>query len=361
MISIKKFLDEHSRVQPQAASASPVVNLIANYRSALVAIAKNAARDGSAHGAELASKLLGLDRRISTKPSQEVVSEAESELEANLDAWGKHAVADAKQKVDEIKSVVLTLAGAAEVIGTRDQANAKQLSKMTEDLESVVNIDEIRQIRSALVSHVSALKIRIEEMTQESRQMVMDLQEKVTSYETKLKAFENLALTDLLTRVANRRSLEERIKSNIENGIVFCVVLFDLNRLKQINDNLGHCAGDEILKEFASRLRDNTRASDLMGRWGGDEFVLVVSGERDHIAPVVYRIRSKMRTPYAVRRGDGLLNTLEVDAAVGIAQWAPGETLEQVISRADSSMYEEKKRMKTLVWTDESMKSLVIA
>lgn len=359
MISIKKYLDGQSRPQAETAPASPITGLIANYRSALVAIAKNAPRDGSAHGEELASKLLGLDRRISTKPSQQIVSEAESELEASLDAWGKHAVTDAKQKVDEIKSVVLALAGAAEVIGARDQENAKQLSKVTEDIESVVKIDELRQIRSALVEHVTTLKARIEEMTKESRQVVTDLQQKVASYETKLKSFENLALTDLLTGVANRRSLEERINSNIEGRGAFCVVLFDLNRLKQINDNLGHCAGDEVLKQFASKLRENTRASDLMGRWGGDEFVLVVPGEKSHIAPLVYRIRGKVCTHYLVRRENGLLNSLEVDAAVGIAQWEPGETLEQILSRADSSMYEDKKRMKAFISTDENMKLVV--
>lgn len=360
MISIKKFLDQ--RLDPhEETNRGPANNSIESYRSALLAFSKNAVRDGSAHGEELASKLVGLDRRIRTKPSVESIREAQVELEINLDLWGERAAADAKSRVVELKEALLALAGAAEAIGVRDERNAKHLSKLTGDLENVGNLNEIREIRSTLVQHVTVLRASIEEMAQESHEMLSFLQDKVAVYEAKVKNLESMALTDLLTGLANRRSLEERINANIERGILFCVVLFDLNRFKQINDCFGHYAGDDILKQFAARLKENCRASDLIGRWGGDEFVVVVSGEESKIAPIIYRLRSRACGRYIIRRKEGTLDTLEVDAAVGIAQWMPGDTQEEVISRADQSMYEDKKRMKALVWSDGDLKSLVVA
>jgi diguanylate cyclase (GGDEF)-like protein len=79
-------------------------------------------------------------------------------------------------------------------------------------------------------------------------------------YETKLKSLEHVILRDDLTLVASRRSVEERIRCNIEHQEVFCVVMLDLNCFKQVNDKYGHLAGDDLLKQFATELQLNTRS-----------------------------------------------------------------------------------------------------
>src|SRR5205814_9793935 len=87
---------------------------------------------------------------------------------------------------------------------------------------------------------------------------------------------------DSLTGLANRRSLEESLRSELARAARFsdtvCVVLADLDDFKQVNDQYGHAAGDEVLKAFAGALRKTVRESDVAGRWGGEEFALVLSG-----------------------------------------------------------------------------------
>ena len=91
-------------------------------------------------------------------------------------------------------------------------------------------------------------------MAQDSNKSVAKLRAEVSTYETKLKTVEQLALRDALTGLANRRSVEDRIEWRITNESVFCVVILDLDRFKQVNDTHGHVAGDSLLKHFFSSV-----------------------------------------------------------------------------------------------------------
>ena len=93
---------------------------------------------------------------------------------------------------------------------------------------------------------------------------------------------EHQALVDSLTGLANRRSLEDTLRSELARAARFgdevCVVFADLDYFKRVNDRYGHAAGDEVLKAFAIALRETVRESDVAGRWGGEEFALVLTG-----------------------------------------------------------------------------------
>jgi diguanylate cyclase (GGDEF)-like protein len=129
---------------------------------------------------------------------------------------------------------------------------------------------------------------------------------------------------------------------------VFCVVILDLDRFKQVNDTHGHVAGDSLLKQFAQELRSNVRPSDIVGRWGGDEFILVLDCDLAAAKSQIERMRKWVCGDYTIQTGTGAAKIrINLGASVGMAQWQPDETAVQITERADAAMYREKELSRT--------------
>ncbi|MEW1956269.1 diguanylate cyclase [Kineococcus sp. NPDC059986] len=158
---------------------------------------------------------------------------------------------------------------------------------------------------------------------------------------------EQLARTDSLTGVATRGHLlrlgEQRVR-RAAPGRAVAVVMVDVDHFKSVNDTYGHAAGDEVLTAVARRLQHETRETDVLGRYGGEEFAVVVTGapEEGHgpldAREVAERLRLGVsRTPVEVRGAQ-----LQVTVSVGVAELREGEQLSDVLARADTALYRAK-------------------
>lgn len=345
LISIKKFLDmerPQGRTAP-IAGADDLLTMIENYRAIIRLFGSNASRDGSAHSIELDKNLGAVDLSLAAEPTAACVKKCEPRIQSDIEAWGTRVAEDSKKKAEEVKEFLLSLAQTAETIGDRDKKHTIQFSRLSEDLENIGDLNDLSQIRAKLREHVFDLRLSVEQMAQESRKLVAELKNEVLSYELKLKCAEDLASTDELTGVANRRGIESFIASNIARESIFTVVVFDLNKFKAINDSFGHVAGDEILKQFARRLRSNTRERDRVGRWGGDEFIVVMTCGESRVRSMLGRVKDQVFARYMLRNDNSnFFSPIYVGASTGIAEWQSGETAHQLIARADAEMYRDK-------------------
>jgi diguanylate cyclase (GGDEF)-like protein len=162
---------------------------------------------------------------------------------------------------------------------------------------------------------------------------------------------ERQAMVDSLTGLANRRSLEESLRSELARASRFgdsvCVVLADLDDFKQVNDHHGHAAGDEVLKAFAGALRKTVRESDVAGRWGGEEFALVLPGT-DAVggARLAERARAAIEARQ-VKMPNG--ETCSVTASFGVASFPESHELGEILAAADSALYAAKGQGKNRV------------
>ncbi|WP_448208414.1 putative bifunctional diguanylate cyclase/phosphodiesterase [Azospirillum sp. sgz302134] len=148
-------------------------------------------------------------------------------------------------------------------------------------------------------------------------------------------------LTDLPNRWLVCERLEEAIARAQRTRTKVAVAFLDLNRFKQVNDTLGHHAGDELLKLVAKRLRNATRVSDTVGRLGGDEFLIVAPDAADRAAGarLVEKILYSMSEPFAVHN-----QQLFCGASIGVAFYPDdGETADQLLRNADLAMYHAKR------------------
>ena len=347
VISLKKYLEMELTVPESAETAFEpdelLVVILKSYRSALQAMGKSGARACPGVGTDLQKALAGLEPGLEGDVTPAVVLQTEARVEELLQQWGGRSEDYFKAKAKEVKELLIVLAHTAQSVGDRDQRYTNQFTEFTTRLRTIANLEDLTQIRTSLVQRAAELKNYVDRMAEDSKQSVAQLRAEVSTYETRLKAVEELALRDAMTGLANRRNIEERIEWRIAHRQVFCAVILDLNRLKRVNDTYGHHAGDSLLKQFAQELKSNLPSSGMAGRWGGDEFIVVLDCDADGANASIERLRKWVFGDYTLKTGAGKGDVkVTVDASVGVAQWQPGQTMQQVIEHADAAMYQEK-------------------
>jgi diguanylate cyclase (GGDEF)-like protein len=176
----------------------------------------------------------------------------------------------------------------------------------------------------------------------------------VNHYQKKLEVQAN---TDELTGVANRRGFEhkflaetaiaERSNSNLS------LIVLDVDNFKRVNDICGHIEGDRILKEISCKINSSVRSSDFCARWGGDEFIVLVSGDVDQAVEVSKRIHRAVNSiPSCDSYSEKILGSKNVGVSSGVAMYKSGDTLDSVIMRADKAMYKAKESGRGKVYSE---------
>ncbi|WP_192954792.1 GGDEF domain-containing protein [Gallaecimonas mangrovi] len=154
---------------------------------------------------------------------------------------------------------------------------------------------------------------------------------------------EQLATRDPLTGAYNRHALERRAEIELarsrRHGFPLSAVIIDADHFKRINDTFGHSVGDIVLQRLASLLSSNSRTQDLVARWGGEEFVLLLP---DTNAENTLKVAEKMRDAVASTDFSDIAERLQVTISVGTAQLARNETMSELLRRADLALYQAK-------------------
>jgi two-component system cell cycle response regulator len=156
-----------------------------------------------------------------------------------------------------------------------------------------------------------------------------------------------MAITDALTGLHNRRYMETHLSTLFEQaaarGKPLAALIIDIDYFKSVNDSHGHDAGDDVLREFALRIRKSIRNIDLACRYGGEEFVIVMPETDMAVATMVAeRLRRRIASePFAIQQG---ARNLDVTISIGIAALdGPGDTAATILKRADTALYRAKR------------------
>jgi diguanylate cyclase (GGDEF)-like protein len=170
---------------------------------------------------------------------------------------------------------------------------------------------------------------------------------------------ERQALVDGLTGLANRRQSEEALASEIARadrlGTPLTIALADLDDFKAINDDHGHATGDDVLREFAAVLRATVRDTDVAGRWGGEEFLLLLPGA-DAVGGV--QLADRVRATLTERSFPGKEGAVvSVTCSFGVAQHTPGSDERDLFAAADRALYRAKREGKNRVELDTPVRS----
>ncbi|KAA3647168.1 MAG: sensor domain-containing diguanylate cyclase [Chloroflexi bacterium] len=151
------------------------------------------------------------------------------------------------------------------------------------------------------------------------------------------------AFLDDLTSTASRRFIDDilqaRWDSHIKDKVDYGIIFADLDELKPINDAHGHLAGDKAISHVAQTLKNGTREDDIVGRWGGDEFIVILKlASSEKLNGVMRKLETLLKTSTVVYKED----QFRVSASFGAALFSEADTLDDVIELADKRMYQQK-------------------
>jgi diguanylate cyclase (GGDEF)-like protein len=344
MISIKHYLeqsqtDPNGHCEPETETLLPLT--VAAYCSGLAEMGNCGQDVCPSLGEELKQGLARLREKLCAELSRERVEETESGVRAQLQGWGRRAATHYRQQTSEVKEILLLMARTAESVGERDQRCAQQITEVTTRLKGIANLEDLTEIRESIKKSASDLKISIDRMTAEGRAAIDQLRAEVSNYQARLEEAEETASRDALTGLRSRPWVEGQIEQSVHLGAPFCVAIIDINEFKRVNDEHGHLVGDELLKLFAAKMRSVCRSTDTIGRWGGDEFILLLHCGISEAKAQIDRLREWVCGNYTVQ-GSSTPKKLRVAASIGLAERLSGETMKGLVDRADSGMYREK-------------------
>ncbi|EPS0509657.1 biofilm formation regulator diguanylate cyclase SiaD [Pseudomonas aeruginosa] len=217
-----------------------------------------------------------------------------------------------------------------------------------QSLEQLVRLERIARISDGFQSMAREQNLSLSERYHKQLRRLEKVARISDRYQQMMRdlnlALKEASIRDPLTGLPNRRMLLERLREENErsqrHGQSYVLAMLDVDFFKQVNDTWGHDSGDRVLVEIARAMESELREYDLCGRWGGEEFLLLLPQTRlQDAGPVLERVRDSVRT-LAVRVGT---EALSVTASVGVTEHRIGETYSQTVNRADAALLDAKR------------------
>ncbi|SEA53516.1 diguanylate cyclase (GGDEF) domain-containing protein [Desulfuromusa kysingii] len=184
------------------------------------------------------------------------------------------------------------------------------------------------------------LEVRVEERTRDLNRALLEVGDLAFQLNTSLQQIESLAVTDSLTNTYNRRKFDEVVAVEHGHGssekAPFSLIMLDIDYFKKVNDRFGHSAGDDVLKHLCHLIRGVIRQGDLLIRWGGEEFMLLLPtteiAEAEHFAE---RIRVDVEAEKFSTVG-------HITISLGVAEFQKDDSVDALLKRVDNALYQAK-------------------
>lgn len=215
-------------------------------------------------------------------------------------------------------------------------------AEVARNLAQPVDQKALREIADSLIASLRSIEaqhVTLEQQLESSKRELQSLQQALTMVAVE-------ASRDPVTGLANRRCFDRTIEAIAERAKIdrlpFSLLMIDIDHFKRFNDRLGHLIGDSILKLVGSVLNQSAREDDLVARFGGEEFAMVLANaDLDTAVVVAERVRTKIMGREMKRRSTGE-NLGTITVSVGVASYRTNEDPRNLIKRADACLYEAK-------------------
>jgi diguanylate cyclase len=245
-------------------------------------------------------------------------------------------------RVALIDIVAHTLGTMIDLTGKTSVAN-ENIKSYIDTLAASNRIESVMQAVSSIISETRSL---VSETSQFETQLLSSTEE-VKKLKQELSYARQEAMLDPLTAVMNRRGFDHRLASMINQSdgqqtVNFCLLLMDIDRFKEINDNHGHLLGDKVLRAVAQLLTRHTKGKDACARFGGDEFAILLPDIGSHNARNLAEYMRSTIEKIVLKRPNSGSVVGGISVSIGVAAYRMGETDEDLLQRCDQALYRSK-------------------
>lgn len=336
MISIKRHLDDWDGARGRARHAlETYIALIDALQSAAADMARGEGRQLHDDMARILTYLTPDAKKSEVERSREEAANAIRSLAEVIN-----------RRECEYKEIIRIMAQAGATMARTGALHSEELQQAAGKVEQIARLDSVQDARRELDAHVHELRTIAERAVQQGEDHARSLNRELEQARAKLEHAAALAETDALTGMPNRRAAENAVEAAIADNRVLTVLMLDLNGFKQVNDTYGHAQGDSLLRSVAHHVRRTLREADLVCRWGGDEFLVLLYDTPLDVAHITaHRIEQDAFGEFVLARHGENVQVI-IGAAIGAAERQPNETAESLLERADKLMYEKKRSTK---------------
>lgn len=256
-----------------------------------------------------------------------------------------------------LKNMVATFIDRLGEMSANTSEYHKKIGNYSEQISKTEDINQLNRILESLMRETRGMQIdmqRSRDELEETRRRVEAAERKVKELEAELDKATSLVHEDFLTGTLNRRGMEDAFEREFARSERYntplCVALLDIDYFKRLNDAYGHDTGDEALVHLVRVVRETLRPTDVIARFGGEEFVIILPETQvDEGVQTMTRLQRALTKKFFLHKNEKLLITF----SAGVALRLPGESADAVIARADQSLYKAKAAGRNRVFAAE--------
>jgi len=244
----------------------------------------------------------------------------------------------------ELRNIIQVLTDGLAGISSGAAAYHKQILDTGARFEAASRLSDLVRVRAAITTEVSSLRTAVTARQVADTKATAALRAEIEQLRTSVESATNAAKVDALTQAANRGAFDDELARRCtlaaSGGETFSLLMVDIDHFKRINDTYGHQTGDRVLQALVTFLRDRVRKGDMIARWGGEEFAVVLPSASLRVA------FAKAKTCVAqLEEADWTIDQarkLQFTASIGVTAWKEGDAPEHVVERADKALYAAK-------------------
>ena len=244
----------------------------------------------------------------------------------------------------ELKHMVELLSAGLRDLGDENQLYHQRIYERSQRLEQLSQLDDIRRMRQELAGEVSLLRETVQKKQHQDQERMSSLEREVSNLRSDVERAKHEALVDGLTGAANRAAFDRYLEMSIDRNRVtpssFALLLLDIDHFKQINDRYGHPVGDRVLISLVQSCRERIRSTDFLGRYGGEEFAIVLptASARVALKKAKTLCAGQAQRQYSV----GEHGLISFTVSIGVTVYRPGDSSAAIVERADRALYGAK-------------------